>query len=59
MDAVLKTFVVRGIAVSYAGTPAYVVGNAAGIRNDRMVKVKGKLAADRNRIDATLIHLEL
>ncbi len=55
----LKTFVARGITVSYSGTPTYVVGSAADIRNDRMVNVKGKLAADRNRIDATLIHLEL
>ena len=58
-DPALKTFVVRGITVSYAGTPAYVVGSAADIRNDRMVNVKGKLAADRSRVDATVIHLEL
>lgn len=59
LDTVAKTFVVRGQVVNYAGSPRFVVGSVADLRDDRPVNVKGRLSADRTQIQATTIHLEL
>lgn len=59
LDTAAKTFVLRGVTVSYAGTPRFIVGSAADLAINRQLNVKGKLAADRSLVDATVIHLEL
>lgn len=58
LDATALTFVVRGVTVSYAGTPRFEGGTAADLALNRRVAVKGTLAADRTRLQATSIHVE-
>jgi len=59
LDAAALTFVVRGVTVSYAGTPRFEGGTAADLALNRRVAVKGTLSADRTRLQATSIHVEL
>lgn len=58
VDLTQSTFVVRGVTVSYAGTPRYEGGTAADLALGRQVAVKGTLSADRTRVQATSIHIE-
>lgn len=58
LDVAAATFVVRGITVSYGGTPRFEGGTAADLALDRRVSVKGRLSADRTKLDATSIHIE-
>ncbi len=59
IDTSARTFVLRGVTVSYAGNVSYVVGSAADLALNRQLAVKGRLAADRSHVDATSIHIEL
>ena len=59
LDTSARTFVLRGVTVSYAGNVSYVVGSAADLALNRQLAVKGRLAADRSHVDATSIHIEL
>lgn len=58
LDTSTKTFVVRGVTVSYAGGVTYEGGSASDLAVNRMVSVKGRLAADRSRVEASSIHIE-
>ncbi|MBI5716580.1 MAG: hypothetical protein HZC37_02710 [Burkholderiales bacterium] len=59
LDTEAQTFVVRGVTVSYADAPRFEGGTAADLALDRRVAVKGPLSADRTRLQATSIHIEL
>jgi hypothetical protein len=59
LDTNALTFVVRGVTVSYAGTPRFEGGTVADLALDRRVAVQGNLSADRTRLQATRIHVEL
>ncbi|MBL8346541.1 MAG: hypothetical protein JNN03_13950 [Rubrivivax sp.] len=59
LDTTALTFVVRGVTVSYAGTPRFEGGTVADLALNRRVAVKGTLSADRTRLQATSIHVEL
>lgn len=59
LDAATLTFVVRDITVSYAGAPRFEGGTAADLALNRRVSVKGTLSADRARLQAASIHVEL
>jgi hypothetical protein len=52
-----KTFALRGITVWYGGTVDWRDGNAATLANGLRVRVRGPLAADRARLEATRIDL--
>lgn len=53
-----KTFVVRGVTVSYAGSVTYERGSEAQLANNQPVEVKGALASDGTTLNATLIRFE-
>lgn len=53
-----KTFVVRGVTVSYAGAVTYERGSEAQLADNQPVEVKGALAADGKTLNATLIRFE-
>jgi hypothetical protein len=59
VDASAQTFVVRGVTVAWSGTTTFVSSTAADIVVGRMVAAKGRLAADRSHVDATVVHVEL
>ncbi len=59
LDAAAQTFVVRGVTVSYAGTPSFEGGTAADLAVNRAVAVRGRLSSDRTRLQAASIHIEL
>jgi hypothetical protein len=59
IDTAAQTFVVRGVTVSYAGTPRFEGGTAADLALNRAVAVKGRLSNDRTRLQAASIHIEL
>ena len=48
-----KTFVLRGVTVSYSGTVTYKNGVEADLAAGKAVEVKGVLSSDRTRMDAT------
>jgi hypothetical protein len=52
-----KTFALRGITVWYGGSVDWRDGNAATLANGLRVRVRGPLAADRTRLEATRIDL--
>lgn len=53
-----KTFVVRGVTVSYAGTVTYERGSEAQLADNQAVDVKGALSTDGTTLAATLIRFE-
>jgi hypothetical protein len=55
IDATAKTFVVRGVTVSYGGSVEYRNGTEATLANGRVVEVKGVVATDKRVIAATRI----
>jgi hypothetical protein len=59
LDTVARNFVVRGVTVNYAAGATFTGGTAADLALNRAVSVKGRLAADRSHVDATIIHVEL
>lgn len=59
VNAVARTFQLRGLTVSTArGDLAYENGSAANLVAGRKVQVKGRLSADRLRIEATTIKFD-
>ena len=58
VDTVKSTFVVRGVTVSYAGSPSFRGGTAADLSPGDRVEVHGTLAADGVTVDATKIEIK-
>lgn len=58
VDAVAKTFVLRGITVSYAGTVTYEDGTEAGLVVGAKVEVRGTVGASRTELAAVKIEFE-
>ena len=58
LDSVAKTFMLRGLKVSYAGPVTYRDGSEAGLANGARVEVKGVLSADGTQLVATRISFE-
>jgi hypothetical protein len=58
LSTVAKTFVVRGVVVSYAGTVEYRNGGEAQLLNGARVEIKGVLAAGGNVVQATRIEFD-
>ncbi len=55
LDATAKTFSLRGITVSFAGTVEYKDGTEASLKDGVQLEVKGTLSADGTMLDATRI----
>ncbi|MEY3271827.1 MAG: hypothetical protein RLZZ341_728 [Pseudomonadota bacterium] len=55
LDTAAKTFALRGITVWYGGTVEFRDGTVANLANGVRVRVRGPLAADRTRLEATRI----
>ena len=58
VDATAKTFVLRGVTVSYAGTVTYTGGTEAGLVVGAKVEVRGTVGATRTSLAATAIQFE-
>lgn len=58
LDRGAKTFVLRGVTVSYAGTVLYERGSEAGLADNQPVEVKGVLTSDGITLAATVIRFE-
>lgn len=58
LDKTAKTFKLRGMTVSYAGTVTYKNGTEADLANGRKVEVKGTPGADRKTLAAASISFE-
>ncbi len=58
LDTTGKTFSLRGLTVSYAGSVTFKDGTEAALVNDAKVEVKGTLSADMTTIVATRIQFE-
>ena len=58
LDTTARTFVLRGVTVSYANVVTFEGGSAADLALNRMVSVKGRLAADRSQVEASSIEFE-
>ena len=59
VDSAARTFVLRGITVTYNDSTRFEGGLASDLRVGRMAAAKGKLAADGKRVIADSIHVEL
>jgi len=55
LDTTAKTFVLRGVTVSYAGTVQYKNGSEADLAEGAQLEVKGVLSGDLSTLQATLI----
>jgi hypothetical protein len=58
LNTVAKTFVVRGVTVSYGGTVTWSGGTEATLADGKAVEVKGTPSADRTQLVATAITFE-
>lgn len=58
LDSAARTFVLRGVTVSYAGAVQYQKGSQADLRNGAKVEVKGRVAPDSARVNATRIEFD-
>ena len=58
LDATAKTFVLRGVTVSFAGTVEYRNGSAADLAVGKNVEVKGTLGSDGKSLTAVRISFE-
>jgi Domain of unknown function (DUF5666) len=58
LDAADRSFMLRGVKVSYAGTVTFDDGSEADLRDGAQVEVKGRLSADGSTLDATKIDFE-
>jgi Domain of unknown function (DUF5666) len=58
LNAAAKTFVLRGVTVSYAGSVSYDRGSAANLAANVKVEVRGALASDGVTLNATRIKFE-
>ena len=57
-DNAAKTFVVRGVTVSYAGAVQYQKGSQADLRDGAKVQVKGKVAPNSSIVNASEIEFD-
>ena len=55
IDTAARTFVLRGVIVSYAGTVDFRKGSAADLAVGRQVEARGTLSPDGTRVQATRI----
>ena len=55
LDNTAKTFVLRGVAVTYAGAVQYEKGGLADLRNGAKVEVKGRISSNSALVIATRI----
>ncbi len=55
LDTTAKTFALRGLTVWYGGSVQYRSGSEASLANGKRVEVRGVLATDRTRLEATRI----
>jgi hypothetical protein len=58
VDTTAKTFLLRGITVSYAGTVTYTGGTEEGLVAGAKVQVRGTVGSSRNTLTATVIKFE-
>ncbi len=58
LDKVAKTFVLRGVTVSYAGAVQFKKGGPADLRDGAKVEVKGQIAANGTVVDASQIEFD-
>jgi len=58
VDSTAKTFVVRGVTVSYAGSVTYPNGSQAGLVVGAKVEVKGGVGSTRTLVQAVRIQFE-
>jgi Domain of unknown function (DUF5666) len=58
VDTTAKTFALRGLSVSYAGTVNFIGGDASALVDGARIEVKGTLATDLTHIDAVRIEFE-
>lgn len=56
-DAAAKSFVVRGVFVVWSASTRFEGGSPVDLVAGRPIEVRGRLSADGQRIDATLIHV--
>jgi Domain of unknown function (DUF5666) len=58
VDATAKTFMLRGVKVSFAGSVSFERGTVAQLVDGAKVEVKGTLSTDRSTLSAALIKFE-
>ena len=58
LNATARTFLLRGVTVSYAGAVKFEKGSSADLRNGAKVEVKGRLGPDRVMVVATRIEFD-
>jgi hypothetical protein len=58
LDTAARSFMLRGVRVSYAGAVAFDDGSEADLRDGAQVEVKGRLSADGSTLDASKIEFE-
>jgi hypothetical protein len=58
LDTTNRSFMLRGVKVSYAGAVEFDDGSEADLRDGAQVEVKGRLSADGSTLDATKIDLD-
>jgi Domain of unknown function (DUF5666) len=58
LDTTAKTFLLRGVTVSYSGSVVFKDGTEANLANDKNVDVFGVLSADRTRLQAVRIEFK-
>lgn len=58
VDTAAKTFVLRGVTVSYGGTVAYIGGTEAGLVVGAKVEVKGGVGSTRTQVVAAKVKFE-
>jgi hypothetical protein len=58
LNSAAQTFTVRGITVFYGNGPEFRNGTVDDLANDKRVRVRGTLSADRTRVIATRIEFE-
>lgn len=58
IDTTAKTFVVKGVTVSYSGTVSYENGTAAGLVVGAKVRVTGGVGSTRSQVIATKIRFD-
>ena len=58
LDMAARSFVLRGVRVSYAGTVEFRDGTAADLANGRLVEVRGRVSSDGTGVSATRIEFD-
>lgn len=58
LDPVAKTFMLRGVKVSFAGSVSFERGSPTQLVDGALVEVKGTLSDDRSTLSASLIKFE-